>query len=268
MNKRRFHATGTRDIEANLGSSSRRRTATPWRFVLASPDPFLYGDCHDRIREQAASDWHGHWNDVIQRKRRAEERERIESEDLQRWLAKSEVVDENGAPRMVYHGGTFDPQKDENPDIPHKGFFFTNSLETAKWHSWPIGKIIRAYLRIENPFSPLDHMHVGALWVREWIHFWRREETIEDVQSGWVDRATGEDMNDCQVMDMIADGRLPDYDGSPSNERWHDFLATARMHHDGYIGPDPTERSMDMTETPEIYVVFEAEQIRCIRERE
>lgn len=90
-----------------------------------------------------------------------------EAENLRRWFGSSKVVDDTGAPRVVFHGtdAEFEAFIASEPktfvgttDI--KGIYFTDDMQKASGYARPSGrrapgggrrKIIRAYLKIENP---------------------------------------------------------------------------------------------------------------------
>jgi hypothetical protein len=178
-----------------------------------------------------------------------------------RWYADSKFVDEAGRPLVVYHGGSFDPKSGAKPNTHQQGMFFTTSRKLAESYASKTrgkdGFLAEAYLKSENPFDKDSDAHTRAPWLREWISFWRQED-------GWVDRATGEEMTDSDVIQMIQTGMIYDYSGIGSRQRWNDFLATARERHDGYFGEDPTECVRGEVETPVIYVAFSPEQIRMV----
>ncbi len=56
-----------------------------------------------------------------------------ETPEFKRWFGDSKVVDENGKPKAMYHGGkfidfnSFDPAKDSGENLYGKGFYFTES---------------------------------------------------------------------------------------------------------------------------------------------
>ena len=157
--------------------------------------------------------------------------------------------------RVALHGGMFDPAREDRPRIPHHGMFFSDSERVATHYAHG-GRITTAVLRLENPFDPENESHVHARWVEEWIGFW-------DNEDGWIERTSGEQISNYDVKEyLIATGLLPRYD-EPRTTRWEDFLATAREHHDGYVGKDPTEIGAS-EEEPTIFVVFEPEQIQVL----
>lgn len=149
---------------------------------------------------------------------------------------------------VVYHGGTVG---EATPDVPPEGMFFTASRELAESY----GPVREARLQINNPFDSGEMGLTPPSWVQDWIDFWREDD-------GWTDRSTGEEMTDDDVLDMIEQGTLPNYEPAGSNERWHDFLMTVREHHDSYRGLDPTEQMAGMADPPEIFVVFDQDQIQ------
>jgi hypothetical protein len=174
-----------------------------------------------------------------------------ETAAFKKWFGESKVVDAEGRPLVVFHGGSFASDRPGAvADTRGPGMFFTDDVALAAGYTR--GRVrTEAYLRLQNPFDPRNGAHVDAPWVRDWIDFWREED-------GWVDRFSGEDMSDGDVLDMIEQGRLYEYDDTGSRTRWNDFLGTARDHHDGYMGPDPTEGA----HAPMIYVAFEPTQIK------
>ena len=87
-------------------------------------------------------------------------------------LANTKVVDENGNPKLVYHGtnNTFDKfdinRTGENADHPsaNLGIFFADNKEEAQQY----GKnIISAYLKMDNPYT------MTAAEFAEELDFWR-----------------------------------------------------------------------------------------------
>lgn len=176
------------------------------------------------------------------------------TEAFWRWFKDSKVVDADGNPLVVYHGGSFDEVKDPVFKLGRSfGFFFTPNKKKAQSYAPGMGKdvpVTEAYLSLQNPFMPNDASHVRAKWVKDWIDFWRERD-------GWVDRQTGEQMEDYEVFQMIEDTRLYEYEenGMKISERWDDFLRTAQEHHDGFFGYDPTDGAV-------IAVAFKNTQIK------
>ena len=175
---------------------------------------------------------------------------------FKRWFGESKVVNTDGSPMVVYHGGRFDESAEGVPSIPHEGMFFTEERDLAERYG-STGQITEAFLKVENPFEPTNPDHIDAPWVQDWINFWRDED-------GWTDRASGEEMSDYDVKEMIAQTRLANYDATGDLGLWQDFLATAQAHHDGFMGRDPTENE---DAPPRVVVVFEPNQIKSVNNR-
>ena len=175
---------------------------------------------------------------------------------FKRWFGESKVVNTDGSPMVVYHGGRFDESAEGVPSIPHEGMFFTEERDLADRYGYD-GQITEAFLKAENPFEPTNPDHIDAPWVQDWINFWRDED-------GWTDRASGEEMSDSDVKEMIAQTRLANYDATGDLGLWRDFLATAQAHHDGFMGRDPTENE---DAPPRVVVVFEPHQIKSVNNR-
>ena len=175
-----------------------------------------------------------------------------DSEAFKAWFGDSKVVDDNGDPQIMYHGGSFDITIDPVFSSSEGLYYFAKDPKIAQSYnrygrSFPLTEV---YLSIQNPFDPTNTKHVNAQWVKDWIEFWRDED-------GWVDRFTGEEMETYDILQMIEDSRLYDYDSVGTGERWHDFLKTAKNHHDGFYGYDPTDSSV-------IAVAFSPTQIKSV----
>ena len=182
---------------------------------------------------------------------------------FRRWFGESKVVNTDGSPMVVYHGGRFDESAEGVPSIPHEGMFFTEEPDLAERYGYD-GQITEAFLKVENPFEPRNPDHIDAPWVQDWIDFWRDED-------GWTDRESGEELSDYDVKEMIAQTRLADYDATGDLGLWQDFLATAREHHDGFMGMDPTEQGAESRfageRPPRVVAVFEPNQIKSVNNR-
>lgn len=146
-----------------------------------------------------------------------------------------------------FHGGSMRARGATVASIPSEGFFLAKERLTAESYG-KRGSTDPYFFEQKNAFRPTNESHVYAPWVKEWIDFWRSED-------GWIDRNTGEEMPDQEVFDMISSVELFYYEADGSGERWHDFLATLKDHHDGFRGYDPTDDS-------DIAVVFSPEQIK------
>ena len=79
---------------------------------------------------------------------------------FKRWFGDSKVVDENGQPKVVYHGTqsepfyTFQrPEKRRGVDLYGPGFYFTTHQKTLDTFG---NRIMPVYLRIENPVKGMS----------------------------------------------------------------------------------------------------------------
>lgn len=73
---------------------------------------------------------------------------------FQRWFGNSQIVNEDGSPKVMYRGGgeeinVFDRKKSKASNLYGRGFYFTDSETHAKQY----GDARSYYLRIENPLS-------------------------------------------------------------------------------------------------------------------
>lgn len=82
----------------------------------------------------------------------------IESSNFKKWFGKSKVVDKNGNPLPVYHGGKkgikeFDKSKISGKGQWGNGFYFTPEESEAKGFAIMAGngEVYKAFLKIENP---------------------------------------------------------------------------------------------------------------------
>jgi N12 class adenine-specific DNA methylase len=98
-------------------------------------------------------------NDEV--KAQAPERQ-IETAAFKKWFGDSKVVDENGKPKIVYHGTNhvieaFSPEKlgtKTNAGTANLGFFFTdNPLVAATFARGEGGNTVPAYLSLKNPLE-------------------------------------------------------------------------------------------------------------------
>lgn len=82
-------------------------------------------------------------------------RDVTETQQFKRWFGKSKVVNEDGTPKVFYHGTnaqftTFDKSKAKSSGLYGKGFYFTDSES----HAGTYGNKMAVYLSIKNPLSP------------------------------------------------------------------------------------------------------------------
>lgn len=80
----------------------------------------------------------------------------VNDRKFQEWFGDSKITDKNGEPMVVYHGTDADFESFDDSKLQQnfgskvgRGIFFTESLKYAEGY----GKnIIRAYLKVENPY--------------------------------------------------------------------------------------------------------------------
>lgn len=76
------------------------------------------------------------------------------SEAFKKWFGDSKVVNEDGSPKVMYHGSTasftvFDKRKAKSSGHFGRGFYFTDSDS----HAGQYGNAYQVYLKIENPLE-------------------------------------------------------------------------------------------------------------------
>lgn len=156
-----------------------------------------------------------------------------------RWFGRSKIVDEDGAPRIVYHGTTVDfdsfRTKKRNPAL---GFHF-GSVSQAEWFAGYDersrtsrgSRILPCFLRIENPLRMPDVFNRGldgAIEVAYWLF---REGAIQKIVYARVCRAkSAREADDRVVIAIEALG----YDGIVY-ENVHEG-GTWNTNEDSYIG--------------------------------
>ena len=87
-----------------------------------------------------------------------------ESEAFKRWFGESKVVDEDGSPRVVYHGTTKDFDSFEaKANRPEIGFHFGTAKQAEVFADKNGGRVIPVYLRIKNPLRMRDAFGRGGI---------------------------------------------------------------------------------------------------------
>ena len=76
-------------------------------------------------------------------------RPQVDTPEFKRWFGNSKVVDKNGEPMVVYHGGSFDEADSRGPIGT---MWWTSSKEDAQYYADQSGaNVTSAYLSISNP---------------------------------------------------------------------------------------------------------------------
>lgn len=139
----------------------------------------------------------------------------------------SKAIDpETGEPMVFYRG-------DRSPDFDvfdrrmtkERGFFFTNIKEVAAGYAG--SRDPRAFfLNAKNLLDLSEDTAPARKFIAEW------GQRFED----WTDRESGEEVDPASA---VFGGRLFDWEGDGSSERWRDIQATAEAKgYDGVILPD------------------------------
>lgn len=94
--------------------------------------------------------------------------DQTQTEAFKKWFKDSKVVDENGRPLVVYHGtaSPIDFDAFKLPGNRGKGgnaIFFATDPNTASYFARNVGRVIPAYVRMENPFDSSNEDHVSRL---------------------------------------------------------------------------------------------------------
>ena len=158
----------------------------------------------------------------------------------------SKVVDENGEPMVVYHGG--EVESEFSPTKSRRGFFFfAQDKGAAEYYASSFrSRLVEAFLSSPNI---LDLMNPYSVENKDFM------SEYAEYYDEWVDRASGEKTSPQELIDA---GTLWDYEGSGSGNRWYDLFALAKtMGYDGVKVNDITIRSEEPT-----YVVFSPTQIK------
>ena len=140
-----------------------------------------------------------------------------ESQQFKRWFGNSKVVNDDGTPRVVYHGtsgdfnifdkakigkyterAVYNPQTKKYENVKDEGFFFTTDERLAQEHAEGAaaengnksgGRIIEAYLSIKKPLNvEVDEWYARKKFysAQDWYDYHARE-ILEDYHKGDYD---------------------------------------------------------------------------------
>jgi len=149
-----------------------------------------------------------------------------ETPEFKRWFGDSKVVDENGEPMVMYRGegGGEDFTVFDRSMAREKAFFFTPDRDVASTYAAKNKQPRSFYLKAEKLFDPRSKD--GQAFIREWAKIWDE----------WIDRQSGDEID---PVDAVLEGRLFDYEGDWSAERWRDLQASIEVAgYDGARLPD------------------------------
>lgn len=143
-----------------------------------------------------------------------------------RWFGDSKVVDAEGRPLVVYRGeGTGgDFEQFDRRMTGENAFFFTADKSIASVYAR--GQEPRQFYLKSEKLVDITRGKDSADFIRKWAKVWDE----------WVDRQSGEEVD---PVEYVREGRLFDYEGDWSGERWKDLQATIESEgFDGAVLPD------------------------------
>lgn len=202
----------------------------------------------------------------------------VESPYFKRWFGNSSVVDDNGAPVVMYHGtGRSDMPQFETYGTPYglmgTGTYFTASpsvasgyAETAakkalKYGEEPSSNVLPVYLSIKNPLG-MDAPADVARWIKAVEGIYDVEDAIEDLKRLGTEkgfRASNEVA--LRVIERaVSDAGLANWEGG-------EVIRTVieSMGHDGITHIGGTRRRVApgaVRTKHRVYIAFEPEQIK------
>ena len=189
---------------------------------------------------------------------------------FKKWFGKSEVVDENGEPLVVYHGtpsgefNVFDYDRIGNLGrMEGQGFYFATDKGMAQSYMGKDGRLMEVYLDIEKPMSveqkgfDADTLETLLMEIAEEQHRYDPEVPIDEgflADYGGLYNAV-----DLISKNETALDQLGDLMGAGVNA---EFINTALKKVTGFDGVKAkiTDKANDFTS--DIYVAFSPEQIK------
>ena len=125
----------------------------------------------------------------------------LESEAFKNWFKDSKVVNEDGSPKVVYHGTDrqFDAFVTGDALGWGRGVYFTDNKTTAEEFG---GNIIEAYLSIQNPYIDNQTILDDNAVVNTEAFKIKNEEFLSDIEE--VDRE-GRELTGADIPDMISE---------------------------------------------------------------
>lgn len=175
--------------------------------------------------------------------------EAIRNPKFREWFAGSQFAGRDGLPIVLYRGEGLggDFSVFARSMTYENAFFFTKDPAVAR--DYARGQEPRAFFLQANRILDLTRGSMTATaFVQEWAKAWESD--------GWIDRTSGETVD---PWDVVASGRLFDYEGDWSCERWRDLQASIEAAgYDAAILPDAHCGGNPM----ESVIVFRPEQIK------
>lgn len=165
-------------------------------------------------------------------------------ENFDQWFGDSQIVDENGDPKVVYHGSESEFEEFAKQDTA-EGYFFTDDKEAAEGYG---EKIYPVYLKMENPVD-----------LRDPVEFYRNIKKEDwDSLKVWIDEEfeADEEENTEAFMSWLQSGDLYSRGlSSAQNQLMNELRA---LGYDGVIFSDAKIGGGVATS----YVAFEPNQIK------
>lgn len=145
---------------------------------------------------------------------------------FKKWFGDSEVVDDAGKPLLIYRGESSGARRDvyDRSKSRENAIFMTPDRNVAKGYE-KNGEPRAFYVKADRLLDLTEDTPEARKFITEWSKNWDE----------WVDRESGESID---PVDAVLDGRLFDYEGDWSSERWRDLQATALENHDAAYLPD------------------------------
>jgi hypothetical protein len=175
----------------------------------------------------------------------------ISSPAFKKWFGRSQIVDEDDRPLVVYHGtdksfDTFSESVKPASGAMHgKGFYFANAAHASAYADLENGNVMPVYLRMESPFygSTLSQTDINRML--------RRMPGFEKVYKDWLEENKGSPAAKPSIE------RLAVLSGDRNN-----FIQTAlkAAGYDGRIVKTFTDDPLTHADTE--FVVFDREQIK------
>lgn len=173
------------------------------------------------------------------------------NEAFHNWFGGSKVVDESGAPLVLYRGESgYDREYSEfdRNKTNENAFFFTPNRAVAEIYAKKGSDPRAFFVRAGNLLDLTRLDQDSERFIREWAKRW----------GDWVDRETGEEVDPVEVVES---GRLFDWEGDWSGKRWKDLQATIEnAGYDGAILPDYDSQNGVFP----AYIVFSPNQIKSV----
>lgn len=165
-----------------------------------------------------------------------------------KWFGKSKVVDEHGQPLIVWRGDGEDFHVFDRRKNRENAIFFTPVKEVAQIYAGKRHGPKDYYLKLVKFLDLASETTIADKFIRKWAK--RFDE--------WVDRQSGEEVD---PVDEVRGGRLFDYEGDWSSERWLDLQGYIEAQ--GYDGAALPDWDNDIGMFPAI-IVFDPHNIKSV----